>query len=88
MRNLFSCLQSFAVRPTSVAVVAPRHGSYTLGLLSLHMAWKQLISNLNVVFQGAKKAAKAKKKKLQRNAGKLQDARGASSYSSRWLITQ
>lgn len=62
MRNLLSCLQSFAFRPTSVAVVAPRHGSYTFGLLSLHMAWKRLISNLNVVFQGAKKAVKVKKK--------------------------
>lgn len=70
MRNLLSFLQSFAVRPTSVAVVAPRHGSYTLGLLSLHMAWKRLISNLNVVFQGAKKAATAKKKKTPKKRWK------------------
>lgn len=70
MRNLLSCLQSFAVRPTSVAVVAPRHGSCTLGLLSLHMAWKRLISNLNVVFQGAKKAAKAKKKQTPKKRWK------------------
>lgn len=87
MRNLLSCLQSVAFRPTSVAVVAQRHGSYTLGLLSLYMSWKRLISNLHVVFQGAKKAVKAKKKTL-RNTGKLQDAQGASSYSSQRLITQ